>query len=84
MDAMHLHQLIYLRLARLSVGSRNPRDITRRNSTVARYIWAGNALFILPSLLFWRNTPALIGLALFFCGAYMWLYLRLIRWHAPP
>jgi UDP-N-acetylmuramyl pentapeptide phosphotransferase/UDP-N-acetylglucosamine-1-phosphate transferase len=82
-DALHLHQLIYLRLSRIGVGSKYPRDITRRNSAVARYIWAGSALFILPSLLIWRNTPALIALAAVFCVAYMWLYIRLIRWRAP-
>ncbi len=82
-DALHLHQLIYLRLSRIGVGSKNPRDITRRNSAVARYIWTGTALFMLPSLLMWRNTPALIALTVVFCVAYMWLYVRLIRWRAP-
>ncbi len=65
-DALHLHQLIYRRLARVSVGSRNPKDRTRRNSKVARYIWAGTGLFILPSLFLWRNTAALGLLALAF------------------
>ena len=82
-DALHLHQLIYLRLVRISVGSRDPRDITRRNSAVARYIWAGTALFIVPSLLVWRNTPMLIGLTVLLCGAYTWLYLRLISRLTP-
>ena len=82
-DALHLHQLIYLQLVQISVGSRDPRDITRRNSAVARYIWAGTALFIVPSLLVWRNTPMLIGLTVLLCGAYTWLYLRLISRLTP-
>ncbi len=82
-DALHLHQLIYLRLARVSVGSRDPRDITQRNSAVAKYVWAGTAPFILATLFSWRNTQALVALALMFCGAYVWLYLRLVRWRAP-
>ncbi len=82
-DALHLHQLIYLRLARVSVGSRDPREITQRNSAVAKYVWAGTVPFILATPFLWRNTQALIALALIFCGAYLWLYLRLVRWRAP-
>ncbi len=82
-DAMHLHQLIYRRVVRVAIGSHNRQDITRRNSKVATYIWAGTVLFILPSLLFWRSTPALIAIALVSCSGYLWLYLRLIRWRAP-
>lgn len=82
-DALHLHQLIYLRLARVSVRSREPRHRTRRNSAVAKYVWAGNAPFILATLVLWRNTQALIALVLVFCGAYLWLYLRLVRWRTP-
>ncbi len=74
-DALHLHQIVYLRLARVSVGSRDPRDITQRNSAVAKYVWAATAAFILATLFVWRNTQALIALALMFCGAYVWLYL---------
>ncbi len=82
-DALHLHQLIYLRLARVSVGSRDPREITQRNSAVAKYVWAGSVPFILATLFSWRNTPLLIGLVILFAAAYSWLYLRLIRWKAP-
>lgn len=82
-DALHFHQLVYLRLARISVGSKNAKEITHRNNIVAPYIWAGSALFILPSLFLWRNTFALMALTLVFCVAYMWLYLRLVRWNAP-
>ena len=82
-DALHLHQLIYLRLSRIGVGSKDPQQITRRNSAVARYVWAGTALFMLPSLLIWRNTPALMALSVAFCVAYLWLYNRLVHWRAP-
>jgi len=82
-DALHLHQLIYLRLARISVGSRDPLEITRRNSKVAKYAWWGTALFILPAVLLWSHTSALIGLSILFGAAYLWLYLRIVRWRAP-
>ena len=82
-DALHMHQLIYMRLTRLAKGLPDARKITHRNSKVAAYIWTGTALLILPCTFFWRDTPTLIGITVLFCGAYLWLYLRLIRWRAP-
>jgi UDP-N-acetylmuramyl pentapeptide phosphotransferase/UDP-N-acetylglucosamine-1-phosphate transferase len=81
-DALHLHQLIYTRLVRLAVESRNVEEVTRRNSAVAGYAWAASALFILPALFLWRNTPALMACAAVFCAAYLWLYRRR-GWSGP-
>lgn len=82
-DALHLHQLIYKRLARAGVDTRNPKQITYQNSAVARYVWAGTALFMAPALPFWSNTFALMALALLFAIGYVWLYRRLVRWYPP-
>jgi len=82
-DALHLHQLIYLRLARIGVGSRDLREVTRRNSSVARYVWLGTALFVVSAIFLWHRTPALILTSLIFAAAYVWLYLSLMRWRAP-
>jgi len=82
-DARHLHQLIYKRLARIAVGTKNPRDKRRRNNLVALYIWAGAALFTVLSVLVWESTPALVILGLCFWAGYLWLYFRLARWRAP-
>jgi hypothetical protein len=53
---MHLHQLIYRRLARIAVGSKNSGDKRRRNNLIVLYICTGAALFTLPALLVWNNT----------------------------
>lgn len=82
-DGLHFHMLIYKRLARVAIGSKNANDITRRNSMVARYIWGGAVILFVPSLFLWRNSVALIGLVSFFCVGYVWLYLRLTRWRSP-
>jgi len=78
-DALHLHQLIYMRLTRVAVGSKNAEEINYRNNRVAPYIWIASALFIAPSLFLWRYTPVLIVLSLVFCTAYVWQYFRLAR-----
>lgn len=82
-DGLHMHMMIYKRLVRIGVTSRNPEDVTRRNSMVAIYVWAGTAMFILPSLFVWRSSAWLIALSILFLIAYVWLYSRLMQWRAP-
>jgi len=82
-DGLHLHMLIYKRLARVAVGSKAPRERMHRNNLVVLYICAGASLFILPALLLWKSTSWLVILAVAFWIAYLWLYLRLVRWRAP-
>jgi UDP-N-acetylmuramyl pentapeptide phosphotransferase/UDP-N-acetylglucosamine-1-phosphate transferase len=76
-DAMHLHQLIYHRLIRCAVGSKAPTDQHRRNNAVAPYLIPPIALLMLPALLVWDHTEALLACAGLFGVAYVWLYRRI-------
>ena len=80
---MHLHQLIYRRLARVATAAGNPIGKLHRNNTVVFYICAGAAVFIIPALLVWNSTSWLVVLGIAFWVAYLWLYFRLARWRAP-
>ena len=82
-DGLHFHMLIYKRLIRRHVVSRDQAESARRNSAVAPLIWAGNALFTLPALFLWRSTPGSILVALALGVGYLWLYARLVTWRAP-
>jgi len=83
-DAMHLHQLIYSRLARDASASTKPADDRRRNNRVAIYICAGAALFIVPALLLWKSTTWLVALGIVFWAAYLGIYLLLVRRRESP
>ncbi len=76
-DAMHLHQLVYSRLIRRSVGSKKSVDQHRRNSAVAPYLIPLIALLMLPALLVWDRTDGLLVCAGLFGVAYVWLYRRI-------
>lgn len=76
-DAMHLHQLVYHRLIRRAVGSKAPADQHRRNSAVAPYLVPPIALLMLPALLVWDRTDALLACAGLFGVTYVWLYRRI-------
>jgi UDP-N-acetylmuramyl pentapeptide phosphotransferase/UDP-N-acetylglucosamine-1-phosphate transferase len=82
-DAMHLHQLIFGRLARVGVGSKDANDKRRRNNLVAPYIWIGGVISALLSLCAWQSTHLLVTLAVCFWITYLWLYFRLAHWRAP-
>ena len=63
-DSLHLHQLIYRRLVRVFVATRNPDEAIARNSLVAPYIWLMAALLgVAPAVIF-RDSPLIIGIML--------------------
>ncbi|WP_231895293.1 glycosyltransferase [Vogesella sp. LIG4] len=82
-DGLHFHMLVYKRLVRWMVGSREVSHLTRRNSLTAPYLW-GVALFsITPALLLWKVEWALQVSAILFVIGYVWVYRRLVTFRAP-
>jgi UDP-N-acetylmuramyl pentapeptide phosphotransferase/UDP-N-acetylglucosamine-1-phosphate transferase len=82
-DGVHLHMLIYKRLVRCCPGSRAPKDTLRRNALTSPYLWAMTALSAVPAVIFWNDTPALMGFAALFVAMYCRLYWRIVRFRAP-
>lgn len=82
-DALHLHQLIFSRLVRRYVGSRDPEKRLRRNNMVAPYVWIATGGLGLVGLVFWQQTVTLMVGALAFCAFYVAAYKRITRWRAP-
>lgn len=82
-DALHLHQMIYRRLVRWRVGSRDRQHKTSRNAMTAPYLWSVALTPVVPATIFWDDTPMLIGIFLAFSLKYVWLYWRLVRFRSP-
>lgn len=82
-DGVHLHTLIYQRLVRWKVGSKNLKDQTVRNALTSLYLWGFTLLCALPAILFWQNTPVLIGAVAAFVFVYLGFYRRLVRFKMP-
>jgi UDP-N-acetylmuramyl pentapeptide phosphotransferase/UDP-N-acetylglucosamine-1-phosphate transferase len=82
-DGVHLHMLIFKRLVRWSVRSRDARAITRRNALTSPYLWLLSLMAVIPATLFWQSTLTL-GLCCFvFVASYIWLYARIVRFNVP-
>jgi UDP-N-acetylmuramyl pentapeptide phosphotransferase/UDP-N-acetylglucosamine-1-phosphate transferase len=73
-DAAHLHQLIYRRIVRWAVGSQCHKDQGRRNAMTSPYLWIMSSLAVIPAVLFWRNTLALVIFVLLFVMTYSMVY----------
>lgn len=82
-DALHLHQLIYARVVRHGVGSKDPSDRLLRNNRVAPYLWTLNAVGAAWASVFWQSRPAIVAGIVGFCLFYMLAYRLIIKWRVP-
>ena len=81
-DALHLHQLIYRRLAHSVLQADEVDAVLRRNSRTAPYLWSFLVLTVAPALLFWQNSLVLMSFCLIFAISYVIAYLSLIHFKA--
>jgi UDP-N-acetylmuramyl pentapeptide phosphotransferase/UDP-N-acetylglucosamine-1-phosphate transferase len=82
-DGVHLHMLIFKRLVRWTVGPRDARALTRRNSLTSPYLWLLSLMAVGPATLFWSNGVVLGTLCCLFIGSYIWLYAKIVRFKVP-
>lgn len=82
-DALHFHQLIYRRLVRGVLDADHAREMLRRNNRTSPYLWGFSLLTVVPALVFWDNTWALIIFCALFAVIYVWGYLMIIRFKVP-
>jgi UDP-GlcNAc:undecaprenyl-phosphate GlcNAc-1-phosphate transferase len=83
-DALHFHQLIYRRIVRQVFEYDDPsRQVLARNNRTSPYLWAFTLMTAVPALMFWSNTPALIGFCALFVVTYVVAYLMIVRFKLP-
>ena len=82
-DGVHMHMLIYKRLVRWAVGSKQVNDKTARNAMTSPYLWLLCSLAVVPAVLFWRNPHALQFFVFAFTALYIFLYRKLVRFKSP-
>jgi len=82
-DGIHLHTLIYKRLMRWAIGSKDAAVLTKRNSMTAPYLWVLCSLSVVPAVLWWDDS-AILGLWIgTFVTSYLLLYNRIVRFKTP-
>ncbi len=82
-DALHFHQLIYRRIVREVFHDDQARRMLMRNNRTSPYLWGFTLLTVIPAVMFWGNTPVLIGFCALFVVSYVPLYLMIVRFKVP-
>lgn len=82
-DALHFHQLIYRRIVRSVFHDDESRRVLMRNNRTSPYLWGFTLLTVVPALLFWNNTPVLMGFCVLFIVSYVAAYLAIVRFKVP-
>jgi UDP-N-acetylmuramyl pentapeptide phosphotransferase/UDP-N-acetylglucosamine-1-phosphate transferase len=82
-DGIHLHSLIFRRVAQWTVGRKEARALMKRNARTSPYLWLFSLTAVIPATVFWRNTGVLIFFCLLFVISYVWLYARIVRFKSP-
>lgn len=82
-DASHLHQLIYMRIVRWSLGTNDNELKTQRNAMTSPYLWVLATLSVIPAILFWEHHLILKGFAVLFAVTYVWFYWSIVRFKIP-
>lgn len=82
-DGIHLHSLIFRRIAQWAVGRKDARALMRRNSLTSPYLWLFSLTAVIPATLFWQYTWVLMLCCLLFITSYIWLYARIVRFKSP-
>ncbi len=83
-DALHLHQLVFRRLVRVTF-SRGQRGAVPAlcNAMTSPYLWVLALIGLVPATIWWDNAWVLSASMLLFAFVYIWLYARLVTWRRP-
>jgi UDP-N-acetylmuramyl pentapeptide phosphotransferase/UDP-N-acetylglucosamine-1-phosphate transferase len=82
-DALHFHQLIYRRIVRGVFHDDESRRMLMRNNRTSPYLWGFTLLTVVPAVLFWANTPVLMGFTGLFVVSYVLAYMAIVRFKVP-
>ncbi len=83
-DALHLHQLIFRRLVRVTFNRRGRGMVpVMCNALTSPYLWVLTLIGLIPATIYWDNAIALCISMLVFASVYIWLYSRLVAWRCP-
>ncbi|QHI97912.1 glycosyl transferase [Xylophilus rhododendri] len=82
-DALHFHQLVFRRIVRPVLLDDDDLQLLRRNNKTAPYLWMFSALSLVPAVLLWRHTWALVVCSALFALIYVGAYLMIVRFKVP-
>jgi UDP-N-acetylmuramyl pentapeptide phosphotransferase/UDP-N-acetylglucosamine-1-phosphate transferase len=83
-DALHLHQLVFRRLVRVTFSRDRRHSVPALcNAMASPYLWLLTLIGLVPATIWWDNAWALCISLVVFASVYIWIYSRLVSWRGP-
>lgn len=82
-DGAHFHSLIYRRIMRWTNPNSEGEHHYLSNAKTSPYLWLLSSMGLIPAVLFWNSTQALMITSALFIVLYMYLYRRIVRFKTP-
>jgi len=82
-DALHLHSLFYRRVVRGNEVYSSTKNNHLKNSSTSPYLWGISLMGVLPSLVFYKNSFALILILAIFISTYIYIYIKVVKFKTP-
>ena len=85
-DGIHFHTLIYRRIVKWAHIPRSQNESYIGNARTSPYLWFFSSISVVPAVLFWDNTSALIVSTMSYVILYVYIYFRIVRFKkiTPP
>lgn len=82
-DGAHFHSLIYRRMMRWTNPNTEGEHHYLSNAKTSPYLWLLSSIGLIPAVLFWNSTQALMIANVLFIVLYVYLYRRIVRFKTP-
>ncbi len=82
-DGAHFHSLIYRRIMRWTSSNAEGDHHYLSNAKTSPYLWLLSSMGLIPAVLFWNSTQALMISSALFVVLYVYLYRRIVRFNTP-
>lgn len=82
-DGAHFHSLIYRRIMRWTNPNSEGKHHYLSNAKTSPYLWLLSSMGLIPGVLFWNSTQALMITSALFIGLYVYLYRRIVYFKTP-
>jgi UDP-GlcNAc:undecaprenyl-phosphate GlcNAc-1-phosphate transferase len=82
-DGVHFHTLIYRRVLRWEHIVNDKPLYYLRNAKTSPYLWLLSSIGVIPAVIWWDSTVALMTAAVGFLLIYLYLYRMIVRFQTP-
>ena len=81
-DGVHLHMLIYGRIARW-INPDQENSYFTSNARTSPFLWVLSSMAVFPAVIFWKSTTVLEIFSFVFCLSYIFIYRSIVRFKVP-